>query len=423
MIGKKKIIPNLSGLSPIKDKEEENNNKDISLLVHNNISAIESKGEGKEDNNLNNINNINIKIKKDDFRAEDLTNQNQINDKKMFNENIMKRNKSSNLLIRHSTIKDNLDINNEANVIEHNNLNDGNYNDINEQKQNQNNIFIVNNAITPKIRNININININNNSNKIEENSFNKSDLNLNKKKTHYNNIFKKKDIKKEYFFSYDENMDDMIQSKNSIKNSKIEHEKENILKNNLKKDKLARFQKPKKLENIFTEEDIKTADLFDTCGNVNESKNVKIIKNSINNTDLTKSDKNTKKDKHNKDNIFDNNKHNKNKEHKHHHHNNNHKVINNNNYGEKKNEKNEEKKKNDKENNIKNIKTKSTKEIIKGLKYDDFKKAEMQLKNENIQSFQNSQNDGNKKKKRNRVKSVDDKLRKDNPACLCFIY
>jgi len=46
---KKNKIPNLSS---IKDKEI-NNNKDISLLVHNNISAIESKGEGKEE--INNI--------------------------------------------------------------------------------------------------------------------------------------------------------------------------------------------------------------------------------------------------------------------------------------------------------------------------------------------------------------------------------
>ena len=51
---KKNTIPNLSS---IKEKEI-NNNKDISLLVHNNISAIESKGEGKEEDKINKRKNI-----------------------------------------------------------------------------------------------------------------------------------------------------------------------------------------------------------------------------------------------------------------------------------------------------------------------------------------------------------------------------
>ena len=402
---KKNTIPNLSCLSPIKDKEEENNNKDISLLVHNNISAIESKGEGKEDNN---INNMNIKIKKDDFIGEEKNNQNQLNEKKNSNEKIIKRNKSSNLLIKHSIIKENLDISNEAIDLKENNLNNNN----NINKKNQNNIIIVNNAITPRIQNINININFNNNSKKIENNPFDKSDIHLNKIKNHYNNVFKKKNITKEYFFSYDQNMDDMVQSNNSKKNIAIDYEKENISKNKLKKEKLAHFHKPKKLENIFTEEDIKTGDFFETCGN--ESKN---IKKSLNKDTLNK---NYQKDNNNnKNNVNEKIKHTKNKEHNHHNHNRIQKVVNNNiknNYTDRK----DEKKKNNRENNIK---TNSTKEIIKGYKYSDFKKAGIELKNENKQSSQISQNDVNKTKKRNRVKSVDHKLRKDNPACICLIY
>ena len=445
---KKNTVPSLSCLSPIKDKEEENNNKDISLLVHNNVSAIESKGEGKEEN-------INIKNKKDVFVGEDKNNQKDV--KKQFNGRVLKKNKSCNLLIRHSIIKDNLDINNDAIDI-NNNLNNNlkeNYNDNSNKNSknnndNKNNIFIVNNAIAPRIQNININININNNSKKTEEeNIFNKSDLNISKNKlnNHYNNIFIKKDIKKEYFFSYDENMDDMLQSNNSIQNIKIDYEKGKISKDILKKDKLARFQQPKKLENIFTEEDIKTGDIMDTCVYNNENENKKTLKNSSNNNLNNKNkkiiknisnknlniiknnNKSSKKENHNKNN--ENQKNIDHKEHKHHHNNNHNNDKNNDKKKDDKNEKKEENIKNDKEGKIKII----TKEIIKGYKYDDIKKGEIQLKNENVQKAQNgqnelnsqnienSQNDENKNKKRNRVKSVDNKIRKDNPACVCLIF
>ena len=201
-----------------------------------------------------------------------------------------------------------------------------------------------------------------------------------------------------------------MVQSNNSNKNIAIDYEKENHSKNKLKKEKLANFHKPKKLENIFTEEDIKTEDFFETHGN--ESKNIKkrLNKDTLN--------KDNKKDKNNKNNVNEKIKLTKNKEHNHIP--NEVKNIINNNYTDRKVEKNEKKKENNRENNIK---TNSTKEIIKGYKYDDFKKTEIKLKNENKQSSQNSQNDVNKKKKKNRVKSVDNKLRKDNPACICIIY
>ena len=441
---KKNIIPNLSYLSPIKDRDEENNNKeikDISLLVNNNVSAIESKGEGKEENN------INIKNKKDIFIGEDKNNKNTD-----FNNKILKRNKSSNLIMRHSVIKENLDMNNEIIDINKNDLNLNNLDNINNNNNGNNNIFIVKNEITPKIKNINININFNsdfkNNLNN-KENTFDKgenhifknlykngkNDINNFKINNHQINIFNKKNIKKEYFFSYDENMDDMLENNNSslMKNINIEYdkEKENNFENKLKKDKLARFQQPKKVENIFTEEDIKTEDINET--KINDFENEENNKSNKINNSLINNDKNNNNDimrNNNNKNKYtekkDDKDESKNKKHKHHHHHNHHSRRNSDilNYDDNKNEININNDKSLIKNNDNNkekeniIKTNSSKRIIKSLNYDEIiKKEEIMKKEENIE------NDGNKRKRRNRVKSVDNKLKRSNAGCYCTIF
>ena len=470
---KKNTIPNLSGLSPIKDKdkEEENNNKDISLLVHNNVSAIESKGEGKEEDKDN---HINIKLKKDVFIGEDKNNHNNNEQDNGINQKIMKKNKSSNLLIPHGLIKDNLDLhNNEAINVKENNIILNNF----EKKNNNKNIFIVNNAITPNIQNININININENL----QNNLNKGAINMNEKikndlfnnlynngkigsnkvniNNHHQNIFNKKDIKKEYFFSYDENMDDMVQSNNNtIENIKIDYEKEYKLDNKLKKVKFALFQQPKKLENIFTEDDIKSEEMNDTNINIiekksnehnskNENKN---LNNSINNNDnkifnniktnfnnsSTNINNDTKKEnKKTYQNKSENNSgENKNKNkahnhhyshHKHHHHHSNRSSNNtkNNNINIQNDNKNENKINNLNENGkdkvTVNMKAKSSKELNKTLNYSENKNIE----DPKLMNNEKVENTGFKGRRRNRVKSVDNKLSKNCQGCHCNIF
>ena len=456
---KKNTIPNLSA---IKDKEDNNNNKDISLIVHNNVSAIESKGEGKDEDKVNNI-----KLKNEVFIGEvnnnKINNINNSNDKhkeqefkdKEIEDRFLKRNKSTNLLHHRNLIKDNLNKNKKIIDI----------NDNNDNNAKNNNIFIVNNAITPKIQNINININFNNSNVKNnlnnEENILNQTDINLNKKigndlykneffnenekinqkiNNYHKNIFNKKNIKKEYFFSYDQNMDDMVKSnKNSINNININYEQ----KKHLDIKKLDRFQKPKKLENLFTEEDIKSEDITNTNNNdlskhsikktkriINASKNNDIIKNSLNNSYVNKNNnKNEHKHEH-----HHNHDHNQNKNKIHHRNlHKNKSVINlkRNIIIKKENEiKNENENENIKNTNInisisdkKNNKLNpsSSKELNKSLKYNKNNKIEEKIKiSENSEI---SDNNDLKRKRRNRVRSVDNKIRKNNPGCQCIIY
>ena len=411
---KKNTIPNLSA---IKDKDEENNNnnnKDISLLVHNNVSAIESKGDGKEEDNKN------IKLKKEVFIGEDKNNHIELNANEL-NKKVLKKNKSTKLFNRKSLIKENLEINNEDLDINEKTLNDIN-------KNNNKNIFIVNNSITPRIQNINININFNDNPKKVmnnNENIFTKSDININHKlkkdffnnfyindKGQINNIkvnsnnknfFNKKHIKKEYFFSYDQNMDDMVKStKNSLKNVKINYEKE---KKNTKNGKNNRFHKPKKLENIFTEEDLKSEEMT-------ENKNTKEIKKEDNNN-FQKS-KNVIHSNFNNEAFSRNHKLNKEldlsrvNEHKNLDHKMDISLPDNNNIDEFK-----------KDKGTKLKKTISCIDINKNIN----NKENGKILEEKNKIRENEENSELKKKKRNRVKSVDNKYRKDNPGCHCIIF
>ena len=267
---KKNTIP---VLSYVKDKEENNNkeNKDISLLVHNNVSAIESKGEGKEEDKENKL-----KMKKDIYIVEDKHNHNNNNTDYKYRK--LKKNQSA-----LNYFKDNLGIGNDIIELKRNN-------DIKKDSPKNNNIFFLNNPMTPQVQNINININFNNNlkknSNK-DHNNFNKSEINIaedlfndlyNKDNNHnyYNNqtpknnyyLFKKNNIKKEILLSYDKNMDDMMKSH---RNSLID---EKNIQNMKDYKQYTRFQKPKKLDSIFTEEDIKMEELND----ISESEIEKIV-------------------------------------------------------------------------------------------------------------------------------------------------
>lgn len=260
---KKNTIPNLSS---IKDKEINNNNKDISLLVHNNISAIESKGEGKEEDKINN----NIKMKKDVFIGEDKhINENELKEK------ILKRNKSSNLLNRHSLIKENLEMNNDTNI------NDFKKKDNNNDDSKNDNINVNNNDINLNNNNIFSISNISPQNKNIKDNNFDEL-LNKRKSNNYHNYNLNKKIIKKEYFFTYDQNMDDMVNSNKST--IKEDYKEENNYKN-IKQ--INRFQQPKKLENIFTEEDIKSEEINDINDenekpNYKNNNNINIIKNNF---------------------------------------------------------------------------------------------------------------------------------------------
>ena len=453
---KKNTIPDLSA---IKDKEDNNNNiKDTSLIVHNNISAIESRGEGKDEDKENDI-----KLKKVVFIGED-KNKNihsNINNTKEngFNYKDLKKNRSSKLIYQNNLMKDNYNVNNEIIDI----------NDKNIRKNN--NIFILNNEITPKIQNINININYSNNLKPLtkEDNIFNQTDININKdirndiinttinngsdKKlnNYHKNIMNKKNIKKEFFFSYDQNMDDMIKSnKNALKNLNINYEEIN----KIQKNKLSRFLKPKKLENLFTEDDVKSEDINDTC-NKDDYKNENNIDKtniSITNSKNVSNEGKIKKPNNNIK-IINNNKniygHELEHEHEHeyeHHHNHEHhhkkkKVHHRNHHKNKSMENlkdikmNIENDNNNNRNNIKSIinsniiisnndknedkiKSNSTKEINQGINYD-----KKNISDEKIIIDEDNDQYELKKKKRSRVKSVETKLRKNNLGCYCSIY
>jgi len=415
---KKNKIPNLSS---IKDKEI-NNNKDISLLVHNNISAIESKGEGKEE-----INN-NIKLKKDVFIGED-KNENELK------ERILKRNKSSNLLNGHSLIKENLEMNIDDNNKKNNDSKNDNINNNDININNNNNVFSISN-ISPQ------------NNNNIKGNNFNEL---LNKKKiNNYRNYnLNKKIIKKEYFFTYDQNMDDMVKSNKST--IKEDYNEENNYKINKP---INRFQQPKKLENIFTEEDIKSEEINDINDenekdiykkNNNNIKiqnsfiNSKVKSNNINNRitnfqfNISENKKDNKNDIKNEENNENNHTHRK--EH-HNHHNHNHNTTNhtshNHSHHHNKNEDNHNNNK-DEENNKSNSNNLSTdanninsdkniKEMKEKKNDEEEKKEENDHKNNLINQKEENLNDI-KMKRRNRVKSVDNKIKKNNPGCYCFIF
>ena len=410
---KKNKIPNLSS---IKDKEI-NNNKDISLLVHNNISAIESKGEGKEE-----INN-NIKLKKDVFIGED-KNENELK------ERILKRNKSSNLLNGHSLIKENLEMNIDDNNKKNNDSKNDNINNNDININNNNNVFSISN-ISPQ------------NNNNIKGNNFNEL---LNKKKiNNYRNYnLNKKIIKKEYFFTYDQNMDDMVKSNKST--IKEDYNEENNYKINKP---INRFQQPKKLENIFTEEDIKSEEIND----INDENEKDIYKKNNNNIKIQNSFINSKAKSNNINNritnfqfnISENKKDNKNdikneennennhthrKEH-HNHHTTNH-TSHNHSHHHNKNEDNHNNNK-DEENNKSNSNNLSTdanninsdkniKEMKEKKNDEEEKKEENDHKNNLINQKEENLNDI-KMKRRNRVKSVDNKIKKNNPGCYCFIF
>ena len=410
---KKNKIPNLSS---IKDKEI-NNNKDISLLVHNNISAIESKGEGKEE-----INN-NIKLKKDVFIGED-KNENELK------ERILKRNKSSNLLNGHSLIKENLEMNIDDNNKKNNDSKNDNINNNDININNNNNVFSISN-ISPQ------------NNNNIKGNNFNEL---LNKKKiNNYRNYnLNKKIIKKEYFFTYDQNMDDMVKSNKST--IKEDYNEENNYKINKP---INRFQQPKKLENIFTEEDIKSEEINDINDenekdiykkNNNNIKiqnsfiNSKVKSNNINNRitnfqfNISENKKDNKNDIKNEENNENNHTHRK--EH-HNHHTTNH-TSHNHSHHHNKNEDNHNNNK-DEENNKSNSNNLSTdanninsdkniKEMKEKKNDEEEKKEENDHKNNLINQKEENLNDI-KMKRRNRVKSVDNKIKKNNPGCYCFIF
>ena len=398
---KKNTIPDLSA---IKDKEENNNNKDISLLVHNNVSAIESKGEGKEEEKENNI-----KMKKDIYIGEE---DNNINHKNL------RRNKSTIQLNNHIYNKKY----NSKNLEENNDIIEINQKKVNkERNNNNNNIIILNNSIVPQVQNINININFNNNSKQSlnKEKKFNKSDINISeelfhnlynneKNEYHHNkinnynnqNFFKKKNIKKEYFFSYDESMDDMVKSNyNSLKDTKNNNEEEN----NLDCKQLSRFQQPKKLENIFTEEDIKIEELNDI--NENEINQIKMINNSKNII--------------HENNIFNSNHiniktHQEKTGHKYEHNHlhgqpNNKSVIHL--IDHSKNSKNKDFNYIYQDNSITIGKNK---ELNNNLNNTDNKED----KNTNY----DNENNESKRNRRNRVKSVDNKIRKNDLGCHCII-
>ena len=418
---KKNTIPNLSS---IKDKEINNNNKDISLLVHNNISAIESKGEGKEEDKINN----NIKMKKDVFIGEDKhINENELKEK------ILKRNKSSNLLNRHSLIKENLEMNNDTNI------NDFKKKDNNNDDSKNDNINLNNNDINLNNNNIFSISNISPQNKNIKDNNFDEL-LNKRKSNNYHNYNLNKKIIKKEYFFTYDQNMDDMVNSNKST--IKEDYKEENNYKN-IKQ--INRFQQPKKLENIFTEEDIKSEEINDINDenekpNYKNNNNINIIKNSFINSKvqannisnkITNFQFNINDNKKVNDENYENN-HTHKKEHHNHHNNNksNHHISHNHHHHNNKSEDNHNNDDNNKS-NTNNLST-DTNNInsdknLKEMKDKNENNEENKKKiegNEHKNSFIN-QNDENeiKKKRRNRVKSVDNKIKKNNPGCYCFIF
>ena len=416
---KKNIIPDLSYM-----KEENNNkdNKDISLLVHNNVSAIESKGEGKEEDKENNI-----KMKKDIYIGEDKHN-NHFNNNNDYKFKKLKKNQS---VLNY--FKDNLGLDNDIIDLKRNN-------NINKGSSKNNNILFLNNPITPQVQNINININFNNNLKKNSniDNDFNKSEIkvsenlfndlcnNENNNHNHYvkynnnnqtqtqtqaNNyyLFKKNNIKKEILLSYDKNMDDMMKSH---RNSMIEEKK---LKNAKENKNFTRFQKPKKLESIFTEEDIKMEVLNDTSETEIEKLNDNNNNNNIQKKNISSNINNIKTYHntihHEQEYSFNANNNlninNNNKDYQHRKLNRNRSVgnfigINN------KNNKNNIKEINH-INPEKNLKIINTKEISKT----EEKKTDCENDNDN---------NTDKKKRRNRVKSLDDKIRKNDSGC-CIIY
>ena len=411
---KKNTIPNLSS---IKEKEI-NNNKDVSLLVHNNISAIESKGEGKEEDKINN----NIRLKKDVFIGEDkhiIENE--------LKEKILKRNKSSNLLNRHSLIKENLEMNNDTNINDFkkkdiSNNNDNKNDNVNENSNdinlNNNNIFNISN-ISPQ------------NYNK-KENNFDEL-LNKRKLNNYHNYNLNKKIIKKEYFFTYDQNMDDMVKSNKST--IKEDYKEKNNYKNNKQ---INRFQQPKKLENIFTEEDIKSEEIND-INDENEKDNYKNnIKNSFINSKIKANNISNKitnfqfnindNKKLNDENYENNNTHKKNHYNEHNNASNHHKSHNHHHHHHNKSEDNHNNDDNNKS-NTNNLST-DTNNINSDKNLKEMNKNENNEENKNIEGNEHknifiNQNDENeiKKKRRNRVKSVDNKIKKNNPGCYCFIF
>ena len=422
---KKNTIPNLSAIKT-KYEDNNNNNKDISLLVHNNVSAIESKGDGKEEDKDNNIKNI--KLKKEVFIGEDNNNHVFQNENKL-DKKVLKKNKSTNLLIRKSIINENLDIHNKGIGINEKSLND--------MKNNNKNIFIVNNSITPRIQNININISFNNNLNDMinkEDNIFNKNDININHKlkKDIYDNLynnninqlnniqvesknknyFHKKNIKKEYFFSYDLNMDNMVKStKNSIKKVNINYEKENIISKKIKKEKTNRFQKPKQLENIFTEEDLRSEDIIGN--NFNNPKNTKESNNILK--------KNTHNSQKNFNISFNNESFNKNHKLK--------KEFNISRINDHKDTYNKiDISLTDNIINEKEFKKEKGNKLKRSISCIDINKSGNYKEKEILQVEKNKfkekeENNESQKKKRNRVKSVDNKIKREHLGCYCCIF
>jgi hypothetical protein len=365
-------------------------------------------------------------MKKDIYIGEDKHN-NHFNNNNDYKFKKLKKNQS---VLNY--FKDNLGLDNDIIDLKRNN-------NINKGSSKNNNILFLNNPITPQVQNINININFNNNLKKNSniDNDFNKSEINVsenlfndlcnNENNNHnhyvkYNNnnnnnqtqtqtqannyyLFKKNNIKKEILLSYDKNMDDMMKSH---RNSMIEEKK---LKNAKENKNFTRFQKPKKLESIFTEEDIKMEELND----ISETEIEKVNNNNIQKKNISSNINNIKTYHntihHEQEYSFNANNNlninNNNKDYQHRKLNRNRSVgnfigINN------KNNKNNIKEINH-INPEKNLKIINTKEISKT----EEKKTDCENDNDN---------NTDKKKRRNRVKSLDDKIRKNDSGC-CIIY
>ena len=223
-------------------------------------------------------------------------------------------------------------------------------------------------------------------------------------KQTQINNyyLFKKNNIKKEILLSYDKNMDDMMKSH---RNSMIEEKK---LKNVKENKNYTRFQKPKKLESIFTEEDIKMEELND----ISETEIEKVNNNNIQKKNISSNINNIKTYHntihHEQEYSFNaNNNHiinHNNKDYQHRKLNRNRSVgnfidVNNKNNIKEINHINPE-------NNLKIVNTKENSKT-------EEKKTDCENDNDN---------NTDKKKRRNRVKSLDDKIRKNDSGC-CIIY
>ena len=462
-----------------KEKDDKNNNKsnnngkdnkDVSLLVHNNVSAIESKGEGKEEDKDNNLMK---KIKKDIYVGED-KNNNHSNDN--YNNNNIDDDYKFKKLKKNQTMlnyfKNNLELDNKMLDFNENNKNMNNINTTREGKGKKNSIFFLNNPMTPQVQNINININFNNNLKKngtkdklfnnkgginISENLFNdlynkekEENKKINQNKYNEMNMFNRNDIKKDFLLSIDEKIDELV---NSHRNSNTDRKK---IKNEKNSGKISRFQKPAKLESIFTEEDVRLEELNDTTEidlekiqklnnarkkgkTENKAQLNNIIKNNnLNNIDKIKKnnyypskeqhvqkmsipshsyniDNNNSFQNKNNNSKLNNNYYEKEQWPNYNNNHNNNRNISDKNNNNKAREKNKNKNKNrsvEKINNIKNT---------NDYNYDNSNNNNINNNDEERKNIFDEEN-SEKKKKRGRVKSVDDKVKKKEPGC-CVIF